>query len=43
LGLTIHDAPDYASHNVVGTASLVWAMDSAGSIHQGAALSAGAP
>lgn len=26
LGLTIHDAPDYASHNVVGTASLVSAM-----------------
>jgi len=30
LGLTIHDAPDYASHNVVGTASLVSAMARAG-------------
>ncbi|HEY3547151.1 MAG TPA: NAD-dependent epimerase/dehydratase family protein [Propionicimonas sp.] len=30
LGLTIHDAPDYASHNVVGTASLVSAMTRAG-------------
>ncbi len=30
LGLTIHDAPDYASHNVVGTASLVSAMATAG-------------
>ncbi len=30
LGLTINDAPDYASHNVVGTASLVSAMARAG-------------
>ena len=30
LGLSIHDAPDYASHNVVGTASLVSAMTRAG-------------
>ena len=30
LGQTIHDAPDYASHNVVGTASLVSAMTRAG-------------
>lgn len=30
LGLTIHDAPDYASHNVVGTATLVSAMTRAG-------------
>ncbi len=30
LGLTIHDAPDYASHNVVGTASLLSAMARAG-------------
>jgi dTDP-L-rhamnose 4-epimerase len=30
LGLTIHDAPDYASHNVVGTASLVSAMTRTG-------------
>lgn len=30
LGLTIHDAPDYAAHNVVGTASLVSAMARAG-------------
>ena len=30
LGRTIHDAPDYASHNVVGTASLVSAMTRAG-------------
>ncbi len=30
LGVTIHDAPDYASHNVVGTASVVSAMARAG-------------
>lgn len=30
LGLSIHDAPGYASHNVVGTAALVSAMTRAG-------------
>lgn len=30
LGLSVHDAPDYASHNVVGTASLLSAMARAG-------------
>lgn len=30
LGLTVHDAPDYAQHNVVGTAALLSAMTRAG-------------
>ena len=30
LGLTVHDAPDYAQHNVVGTAALLSAMTRTG-------------
>lgn len=30
LGLTVHDAPEYAQHNVVGTAALLSAMATAG-------------
>jgi len=30
LGVTIHDAPDYAAHNVVGTATVLSAMATAG-------------